>query len=196
MRDGQSPSGLGEVIDALLERTEGQEKLNVGDVLDAFGRRSFGPLILVPAILLTLPTGALPGVPLVLGALIGLVALEMLVGRSRPSIPGIFCKVQFSRAGLQKGREQARSVLAVVDSVIAPRMRVLVRPPFLQIVALLCIVLALLLVPVEVIPFATAIPGAALILIGLAITAEDGLAMLVALVATLGAGVAVYLLLF
>lgn len=191
-----TPTGLGEVLDALLDSTEGQEKLSIGDVLEAFGRRSFGPLILVPAILLTLPTGALPGVPLVLGALIALVAIEMLVGRGRPSVPSLFCRLRFSRAGVRKAREKISPILSAVDSIIQPRMRYLIRPPILQLAALTCIALALLLIPVEVIPFATAIPGSALILIGLAITAEDGLAMLVGLVASAAVGLGVYMLMF
>lgn len=189
------PPGLGAILDTLLESTEGQEKISVGDLLSAFGHRAFGPLILLPAVLLTLPTGAVPGVPLVLGAVIGLVAFELLIGRDRPSIPSLFSKVKVSRASFKKGREKASSLLNFVDSVVEPRMPFLVRPPVLQLAALTCIALALVLIPVEIIPFATAIPGTALIIIGLAITAKDGLVMLLGLLATAAAGAGIYFLL-
>jgi hypothetical protein len=191
-----TPTGIGDAIDTMLSETDGQDKVSVADVLETFGRRSFGPLILVPAILLTLPTGALPGVPIVLGALIALVCLEILIGRKQPSIPSLFSKLKFSRSGLEKARSKANGVIKAIDGLIQPRLEFLVRPPLLQLAALACIALCLLLIPVEVIPFATAIPGTALIIMGVAITAHDGLAMAIGLAATGAAGFAVYQLVF
>lgn len=181
-------------MDVLLERTQGQDRVSVDDLLTVFGQRAYGPLILVPALLLTLPTGALPGIPIVLGALIALVAFEILLGRQRPLLPHIFRKISMSRRGVQEGRRKAGAVLRLLDGLASPRLPLFVRPPVLQLAALICIGLAFLLIPVEIIPFATAIPGSALILIGLALTADDGAMMLVGLLATAGAGISVYLL--
>ena len=186
--------GLEDVLDALLDRTEGQDRIRVDDLLTTFGQRAYGPLILVPALLLTLPTGALPGIPIVLGALIALVAFEILLGRKRPFLPHIFRKVSMSRKGIESGCRKAAGVLRLMDRLAAPRLPLFVRPPFLQLAALACIGLTLLLIPVEIIPFATAIPGAALILIGLALTADDGAMMLAGLLATAAAGLGIYLL--
>lgn len=68
-RSQRAPNGIGDAIDKLLHESKGKDTIAVSDALEAFGQRSFGPLILVLAILLTLPTGALPGVPLALGGL-------------------------------------------------------------------------------------------------------------------------------
>jgi hypothetical protein len=189
-----APAGIGDALDTLLQATEGQDKVSVNDVLEAFGRRAFGPLILVPALLLTLPTGAVPGVPLALGALIGLISVQLLIGRKRPNVPGVFAKLKFPRAALETGRDKSRKAVAALDKLIERRLDFLLRPPWLQLAALACIGLCVLLIPVEVIPFATAIPGAALIVMGLAITVHDGLAMALGLLAAAAAAFGVYLL--
>lgn len=194
--DGKSVEGLGDALDCLLEKTEGSEKITLNDALDAFGSQAFGPLILVPAILLTLPTGALPGVPIALGAVIAFVCLELLLGREKPAIPSLFGKLKFSREGLEKGRQKGEGVIGAIDSVIRRRLGFMMKPPLLQLLAVVCIALCVLLIPLEIIPFATAVPGSALILLGLAITARDGLLALIGLGAALAGGVAIWLMAF
>jgi len=161
------------VLDELLARTEGEE-LTVEDALRAYGSKAYGPLILIPAILLTLPTGALPGMPLVLGAIIFLICLQALFGRQQPWIPRRLGKIKVSRSALSAFRVAADGWLSRIDTVIKPRATFLVRPPMTRLVALFCCLLAVALIPVEVVPFATAVPGSALVLFGLALTAHDG----------------------
>ena len=185
--EGKSVEGLGDALDSLLKETEGSDKITLNDALKAFGGRAFGPLILIPAILLTLPTGALPGVPIALGAVIAFVCIELLLGRKKPVIPSLFGKLKFSRDGLEKAREKGGGVVGAIDSVLRRRLEFMVRPPMLQMIALVCIGLCVVLIPLEIIPFATAIPGSALILLGLAVTARDGLLALLG-IGTAGAG--------
>jgi hypothetical protein len=193
---GRNVRGLGDALDCLLEETEGKEKISLSDALEAFGSRAFGPLILVPAILLTLPTGALPGVPIALGAVIAFVCLELLLGRRKPAIPGLFGKLSFSREGLEKGREGGKGVIGFIDGVLRRRLDFMLKPPMLQVVALVCIGLCLMLIPLEIIPFATAIPGTALILLGLAVTARDGLLALIGVAAAIAGAAGMWLLVF
>lgn len=188
--------GLGDALDCLLEETKGKDKVTLHDALEAFGSRAFGPLILVPAILLTLPTGALPGVPIALGAVIAFVCLELLLGRKKPAIPSLFGKLSFSREGLETAREKGDSVIGAVDSIISKRLRFMTKPPMLQLVAIVCIALCLALIPLEIIPFATAIPGSALILLGLAVTARDGLLALIGIGAAGAGGLGIWMLAF
>lgn len=193
---GAQVEGLGDALDRLLARTEGREKVRLGDALETFGARAFGPLVLVPAVLLTLPTGALPGVPIVLGALIAFVCLELLLGRTRPAIPSLFGKLEFSREGLEKAREKGKGVIGAIDSVVSRRLDFMTKPPMIQIVALVCIALCVALIPLEIIPFATAVPGSALILLGLAVTVRDGLLALFGLAAAGAGGLGIWLLVF
>lgn len=194
-RKRTAPSGIGATLDALLEESEGREHLRVADLLDTFGRQAFGPLILVPAVLLTLPTGVLPGVPLVLGAFIAVICFEIVLGTHRPTIPRLFSRLKMKRQSVVKARQNAEGVIGFVDRLIRPRLTFLVGHPFLEIIAAICIALCLLLLPLEFVPFATAIPGTVLILMGLAITARDGLLALLGLISAGGAGVGAWTLL-
>jgi hypothetical protein len=191
----QGPQGVGAALTLLLERSEGRKSVSLADALQAFGTRSFGPVMLVPALLLTLPTGALPGVPLVLGAVIAVAAMQLLFGLRRPHVPGVLARICIPRKLLQKTCETSSRLIEFIDAHTRPRMAFMLKPPVLQVLAVAAIALCILLVPVEIIPFATAVPGFALIVIGLAMTMNDGLLALVSLVATLLAGVGVWMLL-
>jgi len=194
-RRNQNPKGIGEALDALLSESEGQEHLRVGDILHTFGRQAFGPLILIPAVLLTLPTGVLPGVPLVLGAFIALICLEIVFGSRQPTIPRLFSRLKMSRQSVVKAREGAARPIALVDRLIRPRLTFLVGHPFIELIAVICLGLCALLLPLEFVPFATALPGSVLILMGLAITARDGLIAALGMVSAGGAGVGTWMLL-
>jgi len=182
------------VLDQLLKETRGQ-RISVEDIVRAFGVKAYGPLILIPAILLTLPTGVLPGVPLALGAVILLVSGQALIGRAHPWIPRRLRRIEVSRDRVVGFRLKADRWLSRIDGIVKPRLEVLIHPPASQVVALVCILLSLSLIPVEFIPFATAAPGSALILFGLGLTAHDGVLVLLGLAATGGAAALMWWLL-
>ncbi|MBI1408061.1 MAG: hypothetical protein GC145_18260 [Caulobacter sp.] len=192
---GAGPRGIDEALDTMLADTHGKDHIRIGDILDTFGRQAFGPLILVPAVLLTLPTGALPGVPLVLGAFIAVICFEIVLGTHKPTIPRLFSRLKMKRQSVVKARQGADGIIGFVDRLIRPRLTFLVGHPFLEIIAVICIALCMLLLPLEFVPFATAIPGTVLILMGLAITARDGLLAMLGLISAGGAGVGAWAML-
>ncbi|WP_339927585.1 exopolysaccharide biosynthesis protein, partial [uncultured Cobetia sp.] len=51
-------TGLLEELDREIEGD-----ISLGDILEHFNSRGFGPLLVLPALLVLLPTGAIPGVP-------------------------------------------------------------------------------------------------------------------------------------
>ena len=51
---------LGEVVEAVVEAGDGAE-VSVQAVLEEFGHRSFGPMILVPGALVATPLSGIPG---------------------------------------------------------------------------------------------------------------------------------------
>ena len=54
---------------ALIDAADGDE-LRVEDLLEAYGTRSFGPLIAILGLIALSPIGAVPGIPALLGLLI------------------------------------------------------------------------------------------------------------------------------
>lgn len=70
--------------------------------------------------------------------------------------------------------------MAAPPDRLRPCLDVLVRKPTLQVLALACAAIGLVMPMLEVVPFADTAPGVALIAFGLAMIAHDGLLALAA----------------
>ncbi len=176
------------MIDRVLDSTEGEDDISVGDVLDAFSDRLFGPLLVVPALALISPVGAIPGAPIVLAVMLVLLAGQKLVGLDRPWLPQKLTKRSVSRDTLESAMGKLRPWAKRIDALIRPRLTVLAEGPAVYVAAALVVVLAVAIVPIGLIPFAVAAPGGAILLIGLALTARDGLLAILALALTAASG--------
>lgn len=188
-------SGIGETLDLILTATEGRDEISIHDVLETFGDRAFGPLILAPALFLTLPTGVVPGVPLLMGAVIATIAIQQLLCFTHPELPRALERLRFKRSALVSMRRKTARLVDGVDALVRPRFTFMLRSPLRQAIAVVILALCVALVPLEFIPFATALPGSALVLLGIAVSFRDGLAAFIGLAAAGGAGVGGWLLL-
>jgi len=168
------PEDLEGVIDRVLSETEGQDDVGVDDLLDAFSERLLGPFVLLPVLLATLPTGAVPGLPTIVGLLIVLLASQWLIGSGRPWVPRKLREQKVSREKLESAFETARPWARRVDKLLKPRLSVLTEGVLRRVNALLIVLLALMMTPLEIVPFATMVPALAVMLLGLSFTARDG----------------------
>ncbi|MBR9790503.1 MAG: exopolysaccharide biosynthesis protein [Gammaproteobacteria bacterium] len=71
-------------MDDLLDKTTGE--VSVGDVVNKFESRGFGPFLLLPALIALLPTGAIPGVPSICGVTLCIICLQMAFGDEHPLV--------------------------------------------------------------------------------------------------------------
>lgn len=187
---------LTEVIDQIDEQSEG-EKLSLGQIVDAFEDRGYGPLILALALIIVLPTGGIPGVPTVIAIAIILIASQLVLARPTPWLPEKIRKLDFNRSKFQKAATKIKPVTRKIDHVLKPRLAKFSAPTAARFIGLGCIILACFMPFLEVVPFADAVPSSAMVLLGLGLTARDGLVVLIGLVlAVLSAGGALYVLLF
>lgn len=76
--------------------------------------------------------------------------------------------------------EKLRGIARFLDEWFHGRLPRLTHGPFVRIAAALCIILALSVPPLELLPFATTAPMAAIAAFGLALLVRDGLLMLIA----------------
>ena len=83
---GAPVESLTGLLDQLIGQTDG-DQVTLGDLLDAFDSRSYGPLLLVPAFIAASPIGGIPGMSIVTGTLIILIAGQMLITTRRPWLP-------------------------------------------------------------------------------------------------------------
>ena len=167
------------VLDQAIEAAEGDE-LKVSEILDAYGRRSFGPVIALLAVIVISPVGAVPFLPIVFAVLILLISVQLLFGRQRPWVPNSIRNIGVDLKKAKSFRDKADGVLKKVDGLISQRLEWAAGPTAQYLAAICICVLALIMgaPPLEMIPYAVAIPGAAILLFGLGLTARDGLLIL------------------
>jgi hypothetical protein len=137
------------------------------------------------------PLAMIPGSTWAFAVLTLLVAVQMALHRKHPWLPESALKLSFPEDKVEGILKKARPWTKAIDKVVRPRLEFLAHEPWIIIVALLAIVAAIITFPLSLIPFAPAIPGAAIILVGLGVTARDGVVLGLAMLAI--GGVAVWL---
>ena len=176
-----APSKISEILDRLDEAAKDDPKVTIGAALGALGSRSYGPFLIAPALLVLTPVGAIPAVPSLFAAVIILFAVQMALNRDHMWLPGFVKRAGVSRDRVTASTHKLRPVADVLDRWFHGRLEWLTKGPAVRVAALGCIVLALTVPPLELLPFASAAPMAAIAMFGLALTVKDGLVMLVAL---------------
>lgn len=168
------------VISRAIKDTDG-DTVSVSDLLDLFEDRSFGPIFLLLGLLVVLPPlGGIPGLPAVVGVLILLFSLQRLLGRSHIWLPSFIGDLSISKSKLQSAEGKAQPALAAADSMITDRLSWVINGPSRYLAFVLVSLLALLMIPLELVPFAVALPGAAIALVGAALFSRDGALMILA----------------
>lgn len=169
---------LENVLERAIEEIDGDE-VTFGGVLDLFGDRSFGPIVALLGLLVVVPPiGAVPGLPMIVGVLIILFCLQIVFGAKRIWVPGFIEKRSISKDKLKEADKKAKPWLRRIDRMISERITMLTGSASVYAASIIVIFLSLLLIPLELVPFAVAAPGVAITLFGIAFVARDGVLML------------------
>lgn len=182
-----SKTPLTDIIDDMVADAR-DGTLTLGDVLDDLGDRSYGPLFFILGLIIMLPIGAIPGVPIIIGAVLIILAAQFVFGLKHPWMPSRFRALSITQEKAQDARRRVRPFLGFVDRFIDERALWIVSRPMRIFAASSIIFLSLTMIPLEFIPFGVAVPGAAITAFGLAIVARDGLLMMIALGFVAGTG--------
>ncbi len=172
------PSNLEDVLDEIAAKCDNDstpDTLTLDEILESVGRRSYGPLLLVIGLFAISPATILPGMTWFAAALTLLVAGQMALGRPRIWLPKKALQAQLPRDAVRSGVEKGRGAAKVIDKLLKPRLTVLSKPPFVNLVALMVIAAALITFPLGLIPLAPLAPGLAVVFFGLGMVARDGL---------------------
>ena len=92
------------------------ERITLGEMVEAFGDRAFGLLILF----LLLP-GLLPGLATVFGTPILILGVQMGLGYDRPRLPGFAARMSLRRADILRFTEASSRWLGRVECYVRPR---------------------------------------------------------------------------
>jgi len=173
--DSDQPKNLSELLEHFVEATEGQEAVKVDDLLQSLNSRSHGPMLLFPAILAISPLGMIPGMSIVTGTLIILIGSQMLIFSSRPWIPGLIANYSFSREKLTNSVKKSKGWVGWFEKVVHSRLEFMAEGFVIYPVAILSVLLAVSFYPLALVPFGVFVPGFAITMFALGITARDGL---------------------
>lgn len=168
------------ILDDVEEAASEKGSVSVDDVVQSIGDRAYGPLIMLPALLEITPIGALPLVPSFLALLIVIFAGQVALGRKCLWLPEHLGKRSAPAERVEEARKKLQSIAQKLDDWFRYRLPWLTSTPSTRFAAGCCILLCLTVPPLEIVPFASTLPMAAIAVFGLAMTVRDGLLMLLA----------------
>lgn len=189
------PESVGDVLDRVEELANKEGQVCLGHLVEALGGRSYGPFLLKPALIDISPIGGIPGLPTFLGLVIIIVAAQILFGRKHLWLPSFLARRSISAEKACKSTAKLRRLAGWLDRTFHGRMPKFTKGPFVRVAAVFCILLALTVPPLEILPFATTAPMAAIGAFGLALLVRDGLLMIIATilaVAAVGLGIGLF----
>lgn len=180
------PKNLEDVLDRLGEAADGEDgHVSLGAIVDAFGDRTFAPLLLLPGLVTLAPLlGDIPGVPTLMAAVVLLTAGQMLIGRRSVWLPQFLRNRSVSRDKVDKALGWLRRPARGIDRLLRPRLSFFTRGIGRGLIALTCVAIAAAMPPMEFVPFSANGAGLALTAFGLALIAHDGLLALLSFVVT------------
>lgn len=181
------PRAFSDVVETLGTRPA--PKLCLGEIVEAFGDRAFGPVIFFFALINMLPWP--PGGTTLTGAPLLLLSMELALGRDSLWIPRWLERIAIDRATFRKLSGRFRKPLHLTERLARPRLYFLTGGLGQGLIGLACVFLSVVLVlPVW---GGNLLPAVAIGVFALGVMQRDGLAALIGWALT-GATVAVLFL--
>lgn len=181
------PAHLETLFDGLTGDDD-TKTVSVGEILAALAHRSYGPLLLLPALISVLPViGALPGMTWTTAAITLLISLNFLFSRRELWLPAGLRRMEISKQLFDRSVAWAKPWLRRLDHFVHPRFNLMMAPPWPFIVAILCVGLSLGMFALSMIPGGVVIPAFGVILLAVGLTTHDGLVLLLGILASAAA---------
>ena len=178
MSESTEATNLTELIQTMEQMERDAPRVSVDDIVNAVGRRSFGPLLLIAGLITLAPIiGDIPGMPTLMAALVLLVSTQLLAGRKTFWLPNWLLNRSVSRKGFDKAIHALKKPAQWIDNLLGVRLKWMTGYAGIRATALACLLVALAMPPMEFIPFSANGAGLALTLFGLGLVARDGLVL-------------------
>jgi len=175
---------LQQMLDRIEASAKDEERISLGQIVEAVGSRSFGPLLLMAGVIMASPLTGIPSVPTSMGIVVLLIATQLLFRRQHFWLPRWLLQRSIAADKFTKGIEWLRPYARFIDRWLRPRLPLFTEGISIYIIALACIAIAASMPLMELVPFSAHIAGLALTAFGLSLIARDGLLALLAFVAT------------
>lgn len=164
-------------------------KLYLGELVNAFGERGFGALMLFLGIVSAV-IGALPGSTTILGAPILLIAFQLVIRRDQLWLPRWALKSSIDRGGYRAAIVKALGPLRRIERLSRPRLSIMTSEVSEVLIGLAVILLCtILILPI---PGGNLIPSLIIVAFGFGLVQRDGVAIIVAWTAIAAAAVFIW----
>lgn len=130
----------------------------------------------------------IPGMSIITGTLIILIATQMMFYSNRPWIPSRIAGFEFSREKLKNGVDKTIPWVRRFEKIVKARFEFLASGIMIYPIAIVCILLAVSFYPLAFVPFGVLAPGFAITMFALGLTARDGLLIMLGFLLTAFAG--------
>jgi hypothetical protein len=158
-----------------------EPRLYLGELVNAFGERGFGALLLLLG-LLSAVIGGIPGTTTVIGVPIMVLAVQLVFRRDQLWMPRWLLKRSFDRAAYRASIARALGRLRMIERLSRPRLSVMTSEVGEVLIGLACIALvAILMLPII---FANLAPSLIIAAFGFGLMQRDGVVVIVAWVGT------------
>lgn len=164
-----------------IANSEGDDRILFGDLIAAMRNRAFGMLFLLFGIPNCLPMP--PGIPVICGIILALIAGQMVMGRDQLWLPRRLAAKSFARSDLQRIVARANPWIEKLERWSSPRYAFLAGPTARRFIGAVVVILGFVLI--LPIPFLGNMPpGIAICVFGLGLVERDGLVIVAGYVAT------------
>jgi hypothetical protein len=174
------PESIVNILNRARKALEGEE-VSVREVVEALGRASFSPLLMLPALLVVTPASGIPLFSTICGVSIALISFQMIAHRKHVWLPGWIMRRHAHKERIAKGLDWLTPPARWLDRVTHERLCPLVEPPFLIVPQLICLAAGSMMPMLELVPFSSSILGFAVALMAIAMVTRDGLLVIVGL---------------
>lgn len=178
---------LESLIDRVEQLTYTNGEVCLKDIIDIVGTRWFGPLLIVPGLVMIVPgVGDIPGVSALMGLVVLLLSVQAIFDRSTVWLPRWLATRPVGETRVKRAIKWLRRPAVWLDNMTKRRLTWAVRHSSMYVIAATCILIAAMTPFLELIPGSAMLAGFAITNFGLALLAHDGLIALVAICFSLG----------
>lgn len=147
-------------------------RITLGELIQAFGTRSYGLLIVLLALPNLLPV-YIPGLSPIFGVPLGIVCLQLALGYPTPRLPAFLTRRSLRRADLEMIAEKAQRWLHRIERFVRPRPSFLTGRRMERVIGAYGALLALIVV--IPLPFTNGPPSLACAIMAIGVMEEDSL---------------------